>query len=73
MVDSLTQQLQDLINDYIAEMQAIHDKRVILSNRDYALASKEVRCWDLLQQNLKTFEHQEIARGHVLSENQQSI
>lgn len=61
-------QLQEIINDYIAEMQAIHEKRVHLSNKDFALASKEVKCWDILQQNLQTFE-----RSNVLPENQQSI
>lgn len=69
MVDVL-KQLQDIIDDYIAQMQDIHEKRVVLSNKDYALASKEVKCWDVLQQNLKVFNQ---GKGHVLSEDQQPV
>lgn len=52
MVDYL-KQLQEIIDDYVANMDGINEKRLAVAERDYQLAAKEVNCWNVLQQNLK--------------------
>ncbi len=55
--------LKDVIDDYVLHMDGISQKRMEAAEKDLDFVMQEVKCFNLLQQNLYKIQLKEEMRG----------